>query len=350
MKKEVIISILTLLLFACQQPEKQDDKVIVQKNEQTNKANTWDNQANPINDFKMLVTEGNIESAKNIISKYGLNYKDEYGRNFFSSSVRVNLSIIEYLLESGYIMNSTDRSELFQATKSDTSLLSSLYLKYNRNKSEISSAVFHNCNAELIKYYLKTENPDLSKCSYNLPNTLDFHCLCILNHCENNSVELLDIALKAYPNSFPDDNSCIVENWLQDYPKLADSLLVERLIMHQLIPETTEWSPLISYCKWNKNDIVKMLLKNGYSPNWNNSSNLLYLAITRVGDGFGEHLTKEIRNETVELLLAHGANPELQITIDYGENNEKMNFVEFANSRYSEDNTELFQILNQYAR
>ena len=348
MKKAITILVLAISV-SCNQTDK-TTKTNIQEAIHSEILNEKETPVNPILDFRQLIKNGEIENAKNVISKYGVNYKDEYDRNFFSTAVRESAEITGYMLDNGYIMNSTDEYQFFDITKSDTSLFSSLYIKHIKDLPSISSAVFHSCDINLLKYYIEKENPDISICSYNLPHMSDFHCWCIINHCEQNSVEILKVLLKYYPNRLPVDKSCIIENWIQDFPKLADSLLIDKLLESNLIPETEEWTPLISYCRWNQNNIVNLLLKNGFNPNWNNSSNLLYYALTRVGDGFGEGITKEIRNKTVELLLEYGANPELKITVNFDGNNSRINFIDFVKNWTFEDNTELLNILNKYAR
>lgn len=347
--RNVLLASMVVLFMACNHSGKQV-RTLESQNDHSNEVNKMDHPIDPIVEFKSLIEEGKFEDAISIISKYGVYYKDEYSRGFYTSAVGKSTAVIEYMLKNGYIMNPSERYLLFEMTKSDTTLFSSLYLKYVKDVPDISRAVLQSCDVKLLKYYLETEKPDIAKCSFHDLNMSDFNCLCLINHCEVNSIEIIDVLLRYNRNNFKLDNECLVENWIQDFPKLADSTLVEKLIKNELIPETENWTPLSTYCTWNENGIVEMLLKRGYSPNWNNSSNLLYYALTRAGDGLGEHLTKEIRNRTVEILLTYGASPELDISIDVDGNNTKMNFIDFAHNWKFEDNTELLKILDKYKR
>lgn len=304
----------------------------------------------PILNYKILLQEGNIEQAKAITLKYGVSYEHRNGENFFALAVKKDIALASYLLDIGYKMNVTDERLLFQQVKSDTTLFSSIYLKYVKNSSSISNTIISNCDPDLLKYYITTAKPDLSKCLNGVSRNIEFNCICNINHCEDKSVDMLRSIISSGIERLNFEQECLVENWNQDFPMLSDSNLVVELLVNNLIEETTTWTPLINYCRWNKNNIVQLLLQNGYNPNWNNSSDLLYFAITRVGDGFGEHLTKEIRNQTVELLLRNGANPKLNIKENIGINEKQVNFVEFATNWKFEDNTELVNIVNEYAR
>ncbi len=348
--KKIHFILLLLIIFGCKEPKDKPNIDMSTNKEHLAEDELINNNYDPIMDYKMQIEEGNIEQAKAISLKYGVNYEHRNGENFFTIATKKDILLASTLLDIGYKMNTTDEHLLFQYVKSDTTLFSNIYLKYVKNSSSITNAIISTCDPKLLKYYITTAKPDFTKCSYVASNNIEYNCLCNINYCENKSVDMLRSVISGGIVRLNFEKECLVENWIQDFPMLSDSSLVVELLANNLIDETTKWTPLINYCRWNKNNIVQLLLKNGYNPNWNNSSDLLYFAITRVGDGFGEHLTKEIRNQTVELLLKYGANPMLNIKENIRKNENQMNFVEFANDWKFEDNTELVNIVNEYAR
>lgn len=348
--KKVLALFVFCLLIACKQDGNHAEISVAQENNHSQELDKSIIPVNPVVELNALIEAGEIEQAKTAISKYGVNYKDEYGETFFSSVVGKNVELVEYLLDKGYLMNADDKYRLYKMVKSDTILFANLYLKHIDDIPEISNAVFQSCEVELLEYYLKTVKPDISKCSFVYKDMSDINCLCMVNHCEESSVDVMEVLLRYDLINPSRDHSCIIENWIQGFPQLADSVLVDKLVKSDLIPETEEWTPLITYCKWNRNSIVEELLKKGYNPNWNNSSDLLYHALTRPGDGFGEHLTKEIRTETIKLLLAYGANPELDISIDFDGKQSNLSFVEFVDNWKLDDNTDLIELLKAHSR
>lgn len=303
---------------------------------------------NPIADFIYYLESNDVEQVKEIVNRHGANYKDGDGKTFFKYSVNKNTEITSYLLQNGYKMDADEQYRLFKSVRSDSSLFSEIYLEHVTDERMVMSTIIQNCDPLLFEYYLASTKTDLSKCKLQSSNTSELSCLCLLNHCEERSVEMLRVALSYGKEYFRRERKCLIENWIQDFPMVSDSSFVAELLAHNVLKETEEWTPLISYCRWNENSIVQMLLENGFDPNWNDSSDLLVLALTRVGDGFGEHLTAEIRNETIALLLKNGANPNLTIKMETKKEGESMSFLDFANAWTGEDNTALMALLNEY--
>jgi len=338
------------MIFGCKNPEQKSNGNVITSNNQSTSHKGINEAYDPIKDYQMQIDNGNTEGVKALWLKYGTNFKGPNGESFFSLPTMKAGAFASSLLESGYKMNSSDEHLLFHSTKVDTVRFSNIYLKYVKDYNSVISSLISNCDPILLNYYLRSANLNYIKKSANDSTNSGLNYICDINHCEGNSVDMLKNLISSGLEINLKDEECLVENWNQDFPMLSDSSLVAELLQNEMIKETATWTPLINYCRWNQDNIVEMLLKKGYDPNWNNSSDLLYFAITRVGDGFGEHLTKEIRNQTVELLLKSGANPHLKIKEQIEVDGEQIDFVEFASKWKFEDNTELVNIVNEYAR
>ncbi len=341
-----ILIILFLISVGCT-----NTKVKVEKSTEGNQHNTGTEIfVEPIEAFREFIDDGKIHKAKSIIDSLDVNYIDAYGNSFFEQAINKNEELLHYILSNGYHLSDGNKRALFQYTKNDTSLFKTMYLPYIDLNSGVLEKVIRSCDSELLNIILnRGEDFNFSFSLNNEGNTSNYHCSCLLNLCESTSIEMLDRLIDAGMEISVSENQCLLVNTMDEgIPKFATIEFLRELIGRGYLKESKRWSPLVSTCFWNENGAVKFLLENGYNPNWNNSSDMLYFALTRPGDGQGEHISKEQRLTTVDLLMKFGADPKLIVKADFGKGENSMNFVSFAEQWKLENNTDLIKLIDRY--
>jgi len=327
------------------------------KEEQIKKASAFDlttadmNARNNTNIRKVIyrfsenLKSDNIESNKSLIDSFPAFSNNHLLDNLFTQSMwSKNNELIHYFLSKGYQPINDHVNTLAKSYTSDTTLFQVELFKKIKEKDQFYFHALSDCNLEQFEFLLdNTQNEFDFDVSY-MPHNEKINLACLSRSCTSKMIEILALLNSKGFKIHEQHYDCLLESPFEGIPDFLSIELIKKLIDNGAFLESKTWSPLNGVATWNENNLLEFFLKEGYNPNRNSCSEILFLAATRPGDGFGEHILPKQNLDAIKLLLTYGANPDLPLCFEI-EDNPNLTFRDFIKTNTSTLNSDILQLM-----